>query len=254
MISSEMAPSTNNRFLRKSIYKPALSKSALTTASIENIATLDNTPPADWFYTRTEDIANTITHAIGILLSFAGLLYLLSLAEQSSAAIALGIYGLSSLAVYTASTAYHFVQQRDLKIRMRTLDHCSIYLLIAGSYTPYLTLSVNSMRGTIILAAVWCVALIGVTCRLFDMKIQEKYALTSYLCLGWAVLFVLPEMLVSVPQNGMIWFALGGLFYMSGIIFYKWYRLPFNHAVWHIFVLGGSICHFYSILTLVSPA
>lgn len=207
-------------------------------------------------YTWQEDIANSVTHGIGILLSVAGLLYLLMLAEHAYSAIALTIYGVSSIALYTASTAYHFVQQPIIKHRFRLLDHGSIYLLIAGSYTPYLTLGISSTSGTITLASVWCVALMGMAFKLFSPNPlrYEKYSLASYIGLGWAILFILPEMLTTVAPAVISWLLIGGLSYMIGILFYKWETLPYNHAIWHLFVLAGSICHFFSILTLLTPA
>lgn len=213
----------------------------------------DNTPPADWYYTHEEDIANTITHAIGIVLSIIGMLYLMTLAKHSFAVVILGIYGLTSLAIYSASTAYHFVRNPILKRQIRLLDHCSIYLIIAGSYTPYLTLGIQTTRGTIVLLTVWSLALLGSGFRLFatNQQLCDKYSLVSYIGLGWTILLVMPDMLAYVPSSGILWLAVGGAFFMVGIIFYRWDKLPFNHAIWHLFVLAGSISHFVSIMTLL---
>lgn len=224
--------------------------------------TLKNAPkfnnqnsPIDSFYTWQEDIANSLTHALGILLSLVGLVYLLIQIDDVYAAIALTIYGISSILLYTASTAYHFVQQPVIRQRFRQLDHGSIYLLIAGSYTPYLMLGMNSTRGTSILVAVWTVAFIGMGFKLFapDPYRYEKYSIASYIVLGWGILFIVPEIMHSMGPSAITWLLLGGFSYMVGLLFFKWDALPYNHAIWHLFVLGGSMCHFLSILTFAIP-
>lgn len=241
MISSEMVPSG---------VVPA------DSFALENAATRNNqNSPVDSFYTRQEDIANSLTHALGILLSLVGLLYLLMQIDHLYTAIAITIYGSSSILLYSASTAYHFVQRTAIKKRLRQLDHGSIYLLIAGSYTPYLMLGMSSKRGLFILAAVWSVALLGVAFKLFvpNPYRYEKCSLASYVGLGWAILFVIPEMVHNISPSAIAWLVFGGFSYMVGILFFKWNALPYNHAIWHLFVLGGTVCHFLSILTIVVP-
>lgn len=231
----------------------ASSKLIPSTAVQSPIREPNNTLCTNWCYTHEEDIANTITHAFGIVLSVIGLWHLWMVAGQFYAALVLGVYGITSVMVYSTSTAYHYVRNLALKKRLQVFDHCAIYLLIAGSYTPYLTLGVQSAWGTAVLFVVWGIALIAVAYRLFatDQRLYEKYSLVSYVGLGWAVLLVLPQMLATIPAKGLVWLAAGGVFYMLGIIFYRWDHLRFNHAIWHLFVLAGSVSHFLSITTLL---
>lgn len=241
MLSSEMVPSH--------------SVSANAIALEDSLTINGRIELADSFYTRHEDIANCLTHGLGALLSVAGLIYLLIQADHMYSMVALTIYGLSSILLYSASTAYHFVHQPAIRKRLRQLDHGSIYLLIAGSYTPYLMLGINSARGQLILAAVWSVAIMGIAFKLFspDPYRYEKFSLASYIGMGWAIVFILPDMMQTVAPSAITWLIVGGISYMVGILFYKWTTLAYNHAIWHLFVLGGSACHFVSILTFVIP-
>ncbi|MBV7330530.1 hemolysin III family protein [Chloroflexi bacterium TSY] len=207
------------------------------------------------FYTPNEEWAHALTHAVGLALSIAGLWLLIYLAiwyGDFNQVVAFAIYGFTTTFLYTTSTLYHAVQRQELKRTLRLLDHVAIYLTIAGAYTPFLLLSVPSKRGRIFLTFIWIVATIGVGFKTFvaDPHRFERISVVAYLAMGWMVVFVLPDIIEHVPLEGVVLIVASGLCYSFGIIFYKWDSLLYNHAIWHLFVLAGSICHFFAVLTL----
>jgi hemolysin III len=198
-----------------------------------------------------------VTHGLGALLSVAGLAVLVVLAALQGDAwrvVAVSVYGGSLVALYSASTLYHSARRVRLKYFLEILDHSAIYLLIAGSYTPFMLISLRHSIGWVLLSVVWGLALIGIAFKPLLVHRLRRLSPVLYLAMGWLSVVAIPEMLVNIPPIGLILIAAGGISYSVGIIFYAWQKLPFNHAVWHVFVLGGSVCHYFAVLSVVLPA
>lgn len=207
-------------------------------------------------YTLVEEIANGITHGIGAMLSVAGLTVLVVLAAIYGDAwriVSFSIYGTSLVLLYTASTLYHAIQHPDAKRFFRIMDHAAIYLLIAGTYTPITLVNMRGPWGWSIFGFIWALAIIGIIFKTMYTGRYDKISTAAYVLMGWICLIGLKEMLVTIPTGGLVWLVAGGICYTIGVIFYAWQKLPFNHAIWHLFVLGGSICHFFAILFHVLP-
>ncbi|MFC1490569.1 hemolysin III family protein [Candidatus Latescibacterota bacterium] len=207
-------------------------------------------------YTRKEEIVNGITHGIGTVLSITGLVVLVVLASMTGDArriVSFSIYGTTLVLMYLASTLYHSLSSPRLKQILRIIDHSNIYLLIAGTYTPFMLVSVRGGWGWSIFGVNWGLALIGIFINVFFFGKARKLSLVAYVLMGWLCVIALREMISALQPAGMIWLAAGGLFYTVGVIFYVWKTLPYNHAVWHLFVLSGSLCHFFAIFFYVLP-
>ena len=203
--------------------------------------------------TKTEERLNSITHALGAVLGIFGLVFLLVkhtvISDYSQ--LSLVVYGLSIIILFTASTCYHFVENERLKHRFRILDHVSIYLLIAGTYTPVLVISLWFSKGLLLLAVVWIIALLGTIMKLFFTGKFEKLSTLLYLAMGWLIVFDFSTLADRMDTNGLLLLFAGGLFYTVGIVFYAIHKIPYNHVIWHLFVLGGAICHFFMIFGYV---
>jgi len=201
-----------------------------------------------------EEIANTVTHGVGLLLSVAGFVVLLVLAILRGTAwhiVACSVYGASLIALYSASTLYHAVLSPRLKRALRVFDHSAIYLLIAGTYTPFLLLNLRGPWGWAIFGVIWGLAVAGVFFKLWFVDRVPRLSTALYLAMGWLVIIAAKPVLAHVPLTILLWLLAGGLFYSIGVIFYAWKRLPYNHAVWHLFVLAGSTCHYFAVLRSV---
>ncbi|MFL7891440.1 MAG: PAQR family membrane homeostasis protein TrhA [Anaerolineales bacterium] len=213
----------------------------------EQIADPKNTRP----YTLAEEIIHSITHGIGTGLSIAGLIILVVLAVLNGDVyqiIGFTIFGASLVLLYLASTLYHGFQQPRVKRIFKIFDHSAIYLLIAGSYTPFLLVAIRGTTGWILLVVVWLIALIGITMKVLFIDRFQVLSVFSYLLMGWLCVFAFQEMMANIPIGGIIWLAAGGILYTVGVIFYALQKIPYMHAVWHFFVLGGSLCHYFSVL------
>jgi hemolysin III len=192
-----------------------------------------------------EERLNFITHFIGFLLSVVGfaILVVLALMEIESGRIwAHSLYGLTLIAMYGASSWYHKAVCQSKKKRLRKLDHASIYLLIAGSYTP---LNVGAL-----LYIVWGIAIVGVLIKLTVHRPMALFSLASYLVMGWLVVLSFPDLIEELSTFSLYGLVIGGLFYTVGTIFYLWESLPYNHGIWHLFVIMGSFSHFCAIINL----
>lgn len=204
-------------------------------------------------YSLKEEIANGITHGIGVLFSVVTLTILLVFAiwEKSTISIvSFSIYGFCSICLYLSSTLYHSFQNEKLKMILRIFDHSSIYLFIAGTYTPVTLLCLKGYWRSGILITIWVIAILGIAFKIFTYKKFDKYKFLSlifYILMGWLVVIAIKPMLESVPKGFLMWLLAGGLFYTIGTVFYAIKKIPFNHAIWHLFVLGGSIMHFLGI-------
>jgi len=167
--------------------------------------------------------------------------------------VSFSVYGSTLVILYLASTLYHSFQNPRVKRVFRVLDHASIYLLIAGSYTPFLLVNMRSSWGWSLFGVVWGLALLGVAFKVIFIGRYEVLATAAFVLMGWLVVIAFKEMLVRVQPGGIALLIVGGLVYTLGVIFYAWEKLPFNHAIWHLFVLGGSICHFFAVLFYILP-
>jgi hemolysin III len=203
-----------------------------------------------------EEIANAITHGIGLLLSIAGFVVLLVLAALRGTAwhiVACSIYGATLICLYTASTLYHAVISPRVKRALRIFDHSAIYLLIAGTYTPFLLVSLRGPWGWSLFGVIWGLALAGV---LFKFWFVERFAILStavYIAMGWLVVIAAKPVITHLSLTAIIWLLAGGLAYTGGVIFFAAKRIPYSHAIWHLFVLAGSICHYFAVLSTVIP-
>jgi hemolysin III len=207
-------------------------------------------------YSRNEEIANIITHGIGTALSIAGLAILVVFAARQSDAwkmVSFSIYGSTLVLLYLASTLYHSMRGQKVKAFFKVIDHASIYILIAGTYTPFMLINLRGPWGWSMFGSIWGLAILGVLFKVFFIGKAKKLSVIVYLFMGWLCLIALKEMLANIPLGGLILLAVGGLLYTFGVIFYIWHKLPYNHAIWHLFVLGGSISHYFSILFYILP-
>jgi len=207
-------------------------------------------------YSVAEEIAHTITHGIGALLSIAGLTVLVAYASLRGDAwhvVSSSIYGASLIILYSASSLYHGVSHPRAKSILQQFDHAAIYLLIAGTYTPFLLVSLRGVWGWSLFGVIWSIALFGVVTEFIDAQRFKKLSLWLYLGLGWIVVLAINPMLQNVAPGGLILLLLGGLSYSLGVIFYVRDQMAFSHAIWHLFVLAGSAFHFFSILFYVIP-
>lgn len=199
--------------------------------------------------TPLEERWNTITHAVGAILGIIGLLVLVFYDSGKTiwSLFSVVVYGLSIIVLFTASTFYHAVSKASLKRKLRVLDHISIYLLIAGTYTPVLLILLEQSSGWTLFYIVWGIAAFGVILKLFFTGKFEVFSTLLYLIMGWLIAFDYSTLEAIMPTNGLYLLWAGGLFYTLGIIFYVVHKIPYNHVIWHFFVLGGAICHFFMV-------
>ena len=202
-------------------------------------------------YSKKEERLNIITHAFGLLLSSIGLPFLIlksfhytGFCNPSS----LVIYGLSLIVLYAASTFYHAAKDPQLRRKLNIFDHAAIYVLIAGTYSPFAMLVLEPTLGWIIFGLTWSFALIGVVLKLFYTGRFDKLSTTVYLLMGWKVLFVIRPLMEQLSAESLQLLFVGGLFYSFGAVLYSLKKLPYNHALFHVFVVLGSVCHFFSVL------
>ncbi len=206
--------------------------------------------------TSTEEIANSLTHGAGLALSIVGLVALVVLTSWRGTAlhiVSCTVYGISLVAVYLSSTIYHGVRGDRPKQLWRVVDHCAIFLLIAGTYTPFTLVAMGGGWGWSLFGVVWAIAMVGI---LFKLRSAGRYKIVSgllYLAMGWLVVVAIGPLVDAVPPAGIAWLVAGGLSYTAGVGFYAMSRVPYAHTVWHLFVLAGSTCHYVAVLSYVVP-
>lgn len=203
-----------------------------------------------------EEIANSITCGVGLCLSIAGLVILVVLASTHGDAfrvVSFSIYGASLILLYLTSMLYHALQCRRAKHVFEIMDHSAVYILIAGTYTPFTLVTLKGAWGWSLFGVVWGLALFGIVFKSFHVKKFKAFSNIVYLAMGWLVVIAIQPMIKALPFGAIAWLLAGGLLYSFGVLFYARERLPFGHAVWHLFVLGGSLCHFFSIFFYVLP-
>lgn len=205
-------------------------------------------------YTIGEEIANAILHGIGALLSILGLCILLLLSSKLNnplLTISSIIYPITMFLMYFSSTMYHSLTNAKAKKLFRTLDHCAIFLLIAGTYTPFTLVTLKGYVGYSLFAIIWVFAIIGVVLNAIDVKKYSKLSLICYVVMGWAVVFAMKPLVANLELGGLLLLILGGIFYTGGVAFYV-SKNKYMHTIWHVFVLLGSIAHYFSVLFYVA--
>ncbi|WOA54445.1 PAQR family membrane homeostasis protein TrhA [Dickeya solani] len=206
-------------------------------------------------YSLAEEIANSISHGIGFVFGIVGLVLLLVQAVDNGATsltiTSYSLYGGSLILLFLASTLYHAIPHQRAKRWLKKFDHCAIYLLIAGTYTPFLLVGLNSPLAHGLMITIWSLALLGVIFKLAFAHRFEVLSLMTYLVMGWLSLIVVYQLAMKLSAGGVTLLAIGGAVYTMGVVFYVCKRIPFNHAIWHGFVLGGSVCHFLAIYLYV---
>jgi hemolysin III len=209
-------------------------------------------PPAQ---SHSEEIWNAITHGVGALLSLAALAFLVVASSGGSTytAVASAIYGTTLVLLYAVSTLYHSFRRPRLKRLFQVLDHCCIYLLIAGTYTPYTLTVLRGPVGWTLFAFVWGAAAIGITFKVFFTGRFDGFSTLAYLVMGWAGMLAIKPLLEAVPLQAFLWFLAGGFFYTAGCYFYRRDHRRYYHTIWHCFVLAGSICQFAGIMFSILP-
>ena len=208
-------------------------------------------------YPAHEELANSVTHGIGIVFSLAALTLLVvhaNMQDEFWKILSFSIYGGSLLILYTASTLYHSFTSKRIKHYLKIIDHSAIYLVIAGTYTPFLLVLVRNTGGWSLFTTIWAVAIAGIIFKLFYVNRFKLASTIIYLLMGWLAAIAFWPLFDYLPEGGFEWLLAGGICYSFGVIFYLWKQMPFHHAVWHLFVLGGSVCHFFSIFFHILPA
>ena len=205
---------------------------------------------------QLEEMLNAATHGFGAILSMSGLVVLIVSANLYGNIwhrLSFSIYGISLLLMYMASTLYHSFKNEKLKHIFKICDHASIYLLIAGTYTPFTLVLFQGTLGWSIFGIIWGLALLGIAQQIFFVDRFEIFSTLCYIIMGWFIIIFIKPLVTSMPFAGFCWLVAGGLLYTFGAGIYLCSQLPFNHTVWHLFVLGGSLCHFITILCFVLP-
>ena len=207
-------------------------------------------------YSRSEEIANSITHGIGIVFAVCAMAVLAvfaSLYGDTWHIVSCSIFGATLILLYVASTLYHAVQRPEAKSVLRILDHSAILVLIAGTYTPFTLVNLRGPWGWSLFGVIWGLAVFGIVIETTRLRRYRAGLIALYVIMGWAVVPAVKPMLENVDRGGLWLLLAGGLAYTGGIVFYLWQRLPYNHAIWHLFVLAGSVLHFFAILFYVIP-
>lgn len=208
-------------------------------------------------YSKGEEVFNSVTHGIGALLAVIGTVIMVMLSAINGTALGLAvslIYGISLIVLYTMSTVYHAIPFPKVKTVLRVFDHTSIFLLIAGTYTPYCLIALQGNRaGLWVAVAVWACAIVGIILNAIDLKKTEKLGIVLYVIMGWAVIVVIKDVVAAISTQGFWLLLLGGISYTGGIVFYAMKKKKFMHSVWHLFVLMGSVLHYLSIVLYVLP-
>jgi hemolysin III len=207
-------------------------------------------------YSRGEETANRLTHALGAAFSVAGLVLMVVYSARYGdvwQVVSTAIFGATLVLLYTASTVYHSFQDERLSRVLQKFDHAAIFLLIAGTYTPFVLVTLRGPWGWSLFGVIWGMAAIGVVLKFWHAGRFTVLSTLIYIIMGWLVLIALKPLSAALPAGGMRLLVAGGLCYTGGAVFYLWRRLPYHHAIWHLFVLGGSVCPWASVFWYVVP-
>ncbi len=205
------------------------------------------------FYTIGEEIMNAVTHGVGALLAIAGLVLNIVFGALSADAAKLAgglVYGIMLVILFTASTLYHALTHPTAKAVFRVLDHTSIFLLIAGTYTPITLVTLRGPVGWTIFGVVWACAVIGIVLNAISIERFKVFSMICYVAMGWCVIFAFPPLFRAMPLPGLVLLIAGGVCYTGGIVFYA-LRRRYMHGIWHLFVLAGAVCHYLAVLLYV---
>ncbi|HEY7873332.1 MAG TPA: hemolysin III family protein [Rudaea sp.] len=204
-------------------------------------------------YTFGEELANSLTHGFGLLLSIAGLCGLMFVAGGVRETASCLVYGITLILVYATSTLYHGARRADAKQLLRTLDHVAIFLLIAGTYTPFVLIALRGAWGWSLFGIVWTLAVLGAIFELTALRRHRRAMIALYIGMGWVGLIALKPLVAALPAPGLWLLFGGGVSYTAGVLFYRWHGLRYHHAIWHLFVLGGSVLQYFAVLLYVLP-
>lgn len=208
-------------------------------------------------YTLIEERTHAASHGVGAILSIVGLLWMLELSIAASdpwRIAASAIYGFSLVSLFAASTLYHSFYDSPRTHIFKLLDHCAIYLLIAGTGTPFLLVAMQTNIRWWLFGALWSLALLGIISKVWVGHRHPRLSLASYLLMGWLMIIAVPQLIDAIGLEGMMWVVAGGVLYTVGAFFYMAKRLYFHHVIWHLFVLAGAACHFLAVVLFVLPA
>jgi hemolysin III len=198
-------------------------------------------------YSALEESLNTFTHGLGAIAAIVGLIFLLLRVDGIYEQFACLVYGLSMILMFLSSTFYHCARRPDLRVFLKVVDHSAIYLLIAGTYTPFMLLAIGGEVGLVGMMIVWSIALVGITCKIFANKRFPKLSVITYLLMGWVAIFFIYPLYSALKIEGLWLLLAGGICYTVGVSFYVAKKIQFTHAIWHMFVVAWCICHFLSI-------
>ena len=208
------------------------------------------------YYSPIEEKINIISHAIGLILSIVALVLLVTHATQHGDVwhiVSFSIFGASLIILYAASSFYHSAKKSELRSRLNIIDHASIYVLIAGTYTPFTLVTLKGTIGWVIFGISWGLALTGIILKLFFTGKYNLMSTIMYVLMGWVIVFAIKPLMNNLPLEGLRWLVAGGISYTIGAILYGIKKIKFNHAIFHMFVLMGSFCHFMSVYFYVLP-
>jgi len=203
-----------------------------------------------------EELANCITHGVGLILGIAGLFILVDLACVFCGSLKIAscsIFGIALVLLYGSSTIYHYFKKSRFDRIFKTIDHSAIYLLIAGTYTPVALVNLRDSCGWTLFGIIWGLCLIGIVFKIFFVYRFKILSPLIYILMGWIVVTAGNQLLTHMHANGFLLLLIGGLSYTGGIVFYAWKRLPYHHAIWHLFVIAGSTCHYFAVMSYVLP-
>ncbi len=213
-------------------------------------------PPTHNIHHRTEEWLNTATHGLGVVLSIIGTVALIAGASEVGDTwklISFSIFGASLILLYLASALYHSARRPELKSAFKTLDHCAIFLLIAGTYTPFLLVNMRGTVGWTLFAVIWSLAITGVVLKVIFKNRFKLARVGIYVAMGWLITFASSDLVANLSETALNLTIAGGIVYTAGVAFYLADRIPYMHAIWHLFVIGGSACHFSAIYFGVLP-
>lgn len=209
------------------------------------------------FYDSREETLNILTHALGLLLSVVALVLLVvyaSLYGDVWHITSFAIFGASLIVLYAASTFYHYATKPEIRLKLNILDHAAIYVLIAGTYTPFALVVLKGWIGWTIFGVSWGLAILGILFKVFYFGKYDRISTIAYVLMGWVVIFAIKPLIENLPLKGLLWLFGGGVFYTLGAVLYSMKKLRFNHAIFHVCVLLGSFCHFMSVFFYVLPS